>query len=314
MTTGTDAPLIHVGLHKCGSTFLQNRIFADPKTGFRAPWGGMSNRAVTDFAVCEPLAFDPERLKAIYAESDPGPGADGTGQVPVISHEALSSRPFNGQYYAPDVAGRLHKVFPNARILIIFREQASILRSLHVQHVRTGGRQDLRTFLGTGKEPEGWQPMIALTFFEYDRMIRMYRDFFGADRVLALPLELLQRDPAAFSARLFGFVDLPDPGIDPAERVNSAWQPPLTEFYRRTNGVISRNPLNTGDGFLYRFRERAMWALSNRLPRKLGKAATDRDKAFLKSRLGEHFAPSNARTAELTGLDLGALGYQLPES
>ncbi|AVL55127.1 hypothetical protein CEP88_20210 (plasmid) [Roseobacter denitrificans] len=174
--------LVHVGLHKCGSTWLQKEIFCRPDYGFTAPWGAMSHRAVTEFVALDPLCFDPAITRAKFDDALRDGPAD--APVAVISHEALSSRPHHGMYYAPGVADRLHQTFPQAKVLLIFREQASIIYSLYGEHIRNGGRHSFAQFIGTGNEPPGWTALCRLSFFEYDRLLQMYQDVFGAEHVL----------------------------------------------------------------------------------------------------------------------------------
>ncbi len=154
--------LIHVGLHKTGTTWLQDRVFVNNKLGFDSPWGPMASPAVAEFMLVDPLSFD---AKATLARL--GPDVDASrakGYIPVLSHEGLSSRPVRGTYYAPTVAGRLHEVFPNARIVIGIREQKGMILSLYRQFVRNGGVYSLKQFIGTGNEPAAGRPCAGSSF------------------------------------------------------------------------------------------------------------------------------------------------------
>ncbi|WP_371158462.1 hypothetical protein [Jannaschia sp. 2305UL9-9] len=139
-------------------------MFDNADVGFSSPWGNIASAAISEFVAIDPLAFDPvatrNRLESVANLSE-----GTTNHTIIVSHEALSSRPFSGEYYAPQVAGRVLDVFPDASILVIFREQVSLIHSLYSQHLRTGGRLTLEEFIGTGDEPAGFSGMCQLSFF-----------------------------------------------------------------------------------------------------------------------------------------------------
>lgn len=299
--------LIHVGLHKCGSTWLQKQLFCRPDYGFSAPWGAMSHRAVTEFAALDPLCFDAAVSRAAFDAALHADRSD--APVAVISHEALSSRPHHGKYYAPYVADRLHQTFPRAKVLLIFREQTSIIYSLYGEYVRNGGQHSFEQFIGTGKEPPGWAPLCRLSFFEYDRLLQMYQDVFGAEHVLALPLELLKADPDAFTGRIFRFLDLPVQRPDTVRKSNTGWGALTVEGYRLTNGLVRMNPLGPSASWLFRARAALTRRLDRFVPRGWHMKLERRRRDALNARIGDTFMHSNARMAQMVDIDLTALGY-----
>lgn len=146
MADPTEPPLevlLHVGLHKTGTTWLQRRFFDERSIGFRLPLHrGRDVKAalITPF----PLDFDPAaaaaRLIPLLRE-----GGDGT--LPVISDERLSGNPHAGAYDRKEIAERLRAVFPGARVLVVIREQRSMIRSTYKQYVRMGGPNALDEYL-----------------------------------------------------------------------------------------------------------------------------------------------------------------------
>lgn len=314
--TGTEAidfdsapVLLHVGLHKCASTWLQDNMFGDPEIGFAAPWGRMAGIAVTEFVTIDPLAFDAgtarDRLRAAA-----GPVAEGL--MPVVSHEALSSRPHHGRYYAPYVAERLRATFGNARLLLIFREQKALIRSLYGEYLRNGGRVTLREFIGTGTEPPGFTGLCELSFFEFDRLVAMYRAVFGAERVLALPLEMLSRAPEDFVARICAFAGRNVKPLPTERKVNTAWGPVTYDILRHSNAVVRGDALKPRTGRVFRLRRKALNGIDRVIPSGLQARTGDRQKAMIAARVGDRYRDSNARLAELLALDLKAWGYDCP--
>lgn len=306
----TMAPiLIHVGLHKCASTWLQNTLFSRDDLGFVAPWGTMSHSAVTEFVTVDPLDFDPgTAARNLRNAADAKTIEHGRG-IRILSHEALSSRPHHGQYYAPTVAERLHRVFPTAKILLVFREQSSIIQSLYGEHVRNGGRNRLTEFVGNGKEPPGWSPLCRLPFFRYDRLIAMYAELFGAENVLALPMEMLRADSETFMSRIFRFAGLPPAAVETDRVANRGWSVLTIEAVRRSNGIVRKNPLGDSSGRLYAARQFIASRADRVIPAKLQAAWGASQKEAIRDRIAGYFQESNLRVSQMTGFDLQALGY-----
>jgi hypothetical protein len=236
-------------------------------------------------------------------------GAADRGRVAVLSDERLSGSPHAGGFDSAEVAERLARVFPAARVLIVIREQRSAVFSVYQQYVRDGGAASLLKYLEPRRTAE--VPQFRWQHFEYHRLVEHYQALFGRARVLVLPFELLRGDAAAFLARIADFTGLPSRSLPtyPPEYFSLSV---LTTLCKRWfNRVFVRNALNPSALFYVKDHERrfelldrvllSTWSrpLELRWRRQLERAATGR------------FDSSNARTAAATGLDLGSLGYPL---
>src|SRR3546814_8368538 len=93
------------------------------------------------------------------------------------------------------IADRLRETFPDARILIVIREQRALIRSMYSQHITDGGTGTLGRFLNRPEPGLGRKPWFDPEVYAFDRLIAYYCGLFGAERVLALPFELLAREP-----------------------------------------------------------------------------------------------------------------------
>ena len=299
--------LLHLGLHKCASTWLQKNVFSRGDLGIASPWNDMAHLAVTEFVDVDPLCFDAAALRQKF--DDACADLTDTPKVLTVSHEALSSRPHHGRYHAPHVADRLKAVFPSGKVLLIFREQSSIITSLYGEYIRNGGRNSFAEFVGTGDEPGGWAPLCKMSFFEYDRLIKMYQQVFGAENVLALPLELLRNAPKTFTQRLFDFMGVADPDLQTDQKTNAGWSPLTFEIYRRTNGFVRKNPLGPNHGRLYNVRQFIAWRLDRILPSSWSTRIKKKHSAILTARVEGRFERSNAEVSEMIGIDLKELGY-----
>jgi hypothetical protein len=301
--------LIHVGLHKTGTTWLQDRVFVNNKLGFESPWGPMASPAVAEFMLVDPLSFDAQAtLNRLGPNVD---AARGKGYIPVLSHEGLSSRPVRGTYYAPTVAKRLKEVFPEARVVIGIREQTGMILSLYRQFVRNGGVYSLKQFVGTGSEPQGWSPLCRLDFFHYDRFVRLYQDLFGEDNVLVQPLELLRDDEALYLRRLLNFAGSSgDPqDLTQAGASNVGWGGQTLELFRFFSRFAVRNPLGPKQPWSVRNAQRVCYKIDGVIPKSRHKKIEARWKSYITERCTGRFEESNSTLAKMTDLDLGEMGY-----
>ena len=61
------------------------------------------------------------------------------GLVPVLSNEEFSGNPHSGSYQSLENARRLHRIFPEAKVLIVIRRQVDQILSSYKQYVSRGG-------------------------------------------------------------------------------------------------------------------------------------------------------------------------------
>jgi hypothetical protein len=222
--------------------------------------------------------------------------------VPVLSAERLCGDMLYGAYDSARIARRLADTFPEARVLVVFREQRQMILSSYRQYVSTGGLLSLEDYLQPPRPryPHPWP--FSPVHFEYDRLIALYRELFDEARVLALPYELFRRDPQEFVVP-FTFVE------------NPAW-PTTTLGARRRANILLGGRLNpwapldakAGLGGVLR---RSLRAVGSRAPDRVAASATRRLSMTVEAAVGDRYRESNRRTAELTGIDLATFGYAL---
>ena len=297
-------PLLHIGYHKTGTTWLQRYVFGDPGAGFSQMSGAQRLIAVNAFD------FRPKRIRKQMERKMSQ--AQTQGLVPVLSSERLSGEPHFGGYDSELIADRLAAVFPNARILIVVREQTGMFLSIYKEYIRRGGAASLRQYLATPTDGY-WLPQFRFEFLEYHRLIRYYQDLFGAESVKVLPYELLQTQPGTFLGQIGEFLSVrpAHPQVRPVNVSLSAFALALKRHANRY--FVLDGPVNPAPPFDFP----ASNALLERLCRMLDArvAVSLRDRQERRWRLdaarevGTRYAKSNALTAELTGLDLRAFGY-----
>jgi len=312
--------LVHVGFHKTATNWLQAVFFGDPATGYR--WLGKRplthpvHRLVRD----RPVEFD---AAAVQAEFEPlVADARAADLVPVVSFPRLSGHPYSGGYDSKEIADRVQAVFPEARILIVIREQRSMIVSTCKQYVSAGGLSTPGQLL-TRTRAQTWRvPGFDLAHFEYDRLIRYYRSLYGPEAVLVLAYEQFVRDGRGFISAIARFAGRPVSdelldGLPYGQRSNQALSALAAAATRPLNRLGPRSDLNPAP----LFESRVVFGLAKALRgsdlpsapplRPLAARSERRLRRAVEEAVGERYVESNRATRELTGLDLAAYGWMV---
>jgi hypothetical protein len=318
--------LIHIGYHKAGSTWLQAHLFDNSEVGFANPYRRSTVREV--LLPVNPFDFDPDQARRAFAK--PTARARDAGLVPVLTTENLVGHPTSGGYNRKEAADRLASVFPDARILVVIREQRAMIVSSYKQYVRKGGAARPERYVRPVKRQGLKEPLFNLDYFLYDELIAYYRGLFGENSVLALPYELFAADPYDFTRRIVEFAganagDRALADLDYGERENPSSSALGLGVIRPLNGLLvgyrGEPPAVSLPGGLQRrvrpgrrIREQLLPLLDRRLPGRRKAAAERRLRDAVGEAIGEHYAESNGRTAGMIGFDLASYGYQVGRS
>src|SRR5581483_8855702 len=239
------APLIHIGYHKTGTKWLRGGLFLNRAGGYH--WIDKDTPAIRGLVRTHPLEWDAE---ATRRELEPHLAqAEQRGLQPVVCWGRLAGQAFSGGYDTKEIADRLKAVFPDGRIVVVIREQRSMIVSTYKQYVKAGGPAPIEDFLEPGSD-QGWRiPLFAFEYFEYHRLLGYYRTLFGADNVLALPYEQLVRDRRGFLTEIGEFAGHPVPEqvlgeMSDAKRRNPAQSALVLGATRVLNRFGPRSELN----------------------------------------------------------------------
>jgi hypothetical protein len=299
-------PTIHIGYHRTGSTFLQERVFPLLPVNrlIKPELDGLFGSA----------RFDPSELRADLrrqAELDPD-------RPTVISSELLSGTPEGGPAERRlQTADRLHAAFGSAKILVVIRRQVDYVLSIYAYRVLLRGldSRSLDRYLAD-------HAPSLLPALQYDTLVQRYIDLFGRDRVLVLPFELLAAESAGFIDAIARFIGVDPPAI-PNRRVNESTRNAMVVAINRvlnlpldrSLGALKRNHTIAHETYLeiarpyFAAKERVINPLLRRL---LGsRGGTLRMSTAWADRVAAAVADSNRRLIELTGLDLARHGYSI---
>lgn len=313
-------PIIHIGYNKTGSTWLQEEVFPLETLGFQSFLSIEDREHIYRSIVRQhAMTFDPQPILNYYEQALAKTA--NKDLVPIFSNERLSGDPHSAGYDTKELADRLHRMWPEARIILVIREQKSMLLSTYKQYIRAGGPRSLRSYFSPPERGSRRVPMFAFEYFAYDSLIRYYQSLFGKERVLVLPYEQLRKAPQAFVASILTFSGLP---ADPEQlrtlgfkrKINAGYGPITLRLKRQINRIFIDNGLNPGAWVALPYgAERRIVALLQQLDRLLPKAwrqgSEQRMKQFIAQSVKGRYATSNQQVEQLTGLDLGAFGYDL---
>lgn len=302
-----DRIIVHVGLHKTGTTFCQRSLFPQIEGAVLA-YEVAETHAVFLIPEIED-GTNPDAAPKIRVAIE---RAAGEGRPVIISDEALGGLPFHQKYHRGVAAQRIKAVFPNAKILLTIREQRAVIGSLYGQYLRYGYCSSLAEFLAQDGPNPAIAPVLDLNFYNYHRAARFYEGVFGAGNVAAVPMEQLLADPGGFVARLSALagaeMHLPAE-FDTGTRELPAWSKWARSYQRLANRFIPqdsrtlRKPSRFSPGSVANKIDQFTPGWARRRGKRRMAQAID-------AALGAHFAASNRSFSEAYGVDLAALGYR----
>lgn len=221
--------LIHVGLPKTGSTFLQHWFERHPQIAYAK--GGFAGYG--DIWKLPRLAAAPDpawRCRVTSAEQLSYP-------VDQPTEETLGPGSLRAAIEGQErVCDTLLELFPDAHLLVVTRGFAGVFHSSYSQYLREGGNLPAEELL-----PKLAHAAHYVGLYDYDRIAAMYRSRFG-ERVLVLPYEWLRDDRAAFLAAIAAPLGLDpfDPGPEP---INASLSLAQMRWYPRFARRFARIPV-----------------------------------------------------------------------
>ncbi len=212
---------VHVGLGRAASSFFQNKVWEEhsgikhyfrhkhsphhPEKKYSDQIRRLSPNVINWDKIQEHLSIDENNVPE--------------DKVPLVSYEGWSHP---SGVDGDRRARRVKKLYPNAKIIFIIRNQLSRLKSFYATACQKGlSKYNMKSFpslenwaLRAPQEAPvdsiiGWlNPIKALTI----DCLEDYYEVFGKDRLCVLPMEAIQDNPQFFADRIGGFM-----GVDPSE-------------------------------------------------------------------------------------------------
>lgn len=286
--------VVFLGNQRSGSTFLRSYFTHHPDIG----WTRRANAFIAagfDSAAYRAASFDGER-PSCYIDMYEGLGTallvgDARPWGEVGFEPGAPIDPALMQLDHVTIAQRIKDTVPEAKILLIIRNQIDWLRSDYLHHVNhlPPGRRRFRDYLAA---PEGKVILYAGLFHE---TIRVYREIFGAARVHVLLLEQMRDEQEQTLRRLCDFLALPFVSLPPTQSKRNRGKSYAAGWLARWGVRPGRMP-----GFMRGLKPLAL-RLLDRDPVRPADAGL----------LACFYAGINHHTARLLDIDLAKYGYAL---
>jgi hypothetical protein len=300
--------LVHAGLHKTGTTWVQQNIF---QTGARTYFRYSEDRALLRGTWAQPDYgdFDPVRAREHIIQ-----GLEGAADLPVVlSDEILAGLPFHHRFGQGIIMERIAQTFPDAKILITVREQTSLIYSAYGHYLRGGHTSSLDRFLAVpdAKKAQVWRSVLDRSYYDYERLHALYARHFGAGNVKIVPMEWMIDKAEDFISEMEGFTGHSWPQPSPAakdKRVNPAWTDlsrAYVRFANRFEDQDTRFARQQGRFSKSAIASKISRATPKSLDKRMKKDALDK----IRRAIGTDYAASNRALAQRTGIDLNRYGY-----
>ena len=304
--------LVHIGYHKTASSWLQANLFEGH--GFKKYFAQADIR--DRLILPRGFDFDASDLRAYYDSLVDG------DKVSVISNERLCGNPHSGGYDSKELADRLYASFPEAKVLIVVREQLSAILSTYIQYVRVGGPCSIEDYLAPPSRNQSVMPAFDFAHFDYLPLVKYYYEKFGREQVLVLPFELFKQDPADFCSQITDLVGLPQAQDLPyVQAANKRISSSSSIFLRQSNKLFAKTRLNPaasgkktvrtnkalgGEGGGYN----KIIALDALIPGFVHDFFDARLKRIIVQKVGDRYQASNQELAGLLDYNLASLDWK----
>lgn len=306
-------PLVHIGFPKALSSWMQKFLFK-PEQGFL----NVLDSLHTTISVIDPTPFRfDESLCIRFIEETLRKNPETHNLVPVCSAEALIGNHYCGGFNAKQNADRIKQLFPDARILLIVREQRQLMRSLYKTMIVWGMPHTIKRLLNP--RDASLAPQFNLDFLRFDLATAYYQQLFGRENVLVMPYEAFIEAPKQFTRQIFQHANCsPTAAFERLpwkKRVNKN-QPLASLYLQRLQNLLLSSPFNYAGPLASteeRVYQRIKRSKSNPLPAFTNNWFEDDFRQTVGSAFAGQFASSNSRLQQLTGLDLAAYGYEISD-
>ena len=279
--------VIHIGYPKAASTFIEQFLKNHPEV--TTDHNRVTDLLLSSLTTCRfVLAEKPASTKIHYSRDES------------IAESVCSvgeSMAWRKHWYVPNAwdrvkneiivdpaqaALRLHKVHPQAKVLILIREQADWLQSVY-KYAISQLPWNRRSFGDYCTTPSG---IVHLGAGHFDRTISAYLETFGSERICVLRFEDIYNKPKRFAAELCGFIGISERPL-PKRRENETHA--QIARIQRFFPLLEQLPRGVKNAL----KPRAM----RLIPGARGAILSSRDIRMLRS----FYAASNQRTEKLIG-------------
>lgn len=225
---------IHLGMHKTGTTYLQQNFFESYKneSGYFA-LRKHAHEFLRYTLFCGESRWNLDRARELLDMSLSNSGFNRDRMT--IVEEMLCGDPYMNAFNRRLVFQRLNMIFPKAKYILVLREQESMVQTLYLQYIKLGGSCSWNEFL-TNQGP----PLMFSwgEYLNYTSYVEEIHEAVGSERFLCTLYERMLDDPTTFLIRMSDFIGFkysPSTLLSAPRGTNPSLSPRTAAILRRTN-------------------------------------------------------------------------------
>jgi hypothetical protein len=205
---------LHIGYMKCASTFLQSRIFKkleqEGKVNYLGPYVSKEMRTIYKYlCTVDGFTYDEDYVMGLLRDQlKPGKN--------IISSEGMVGSLFYKAQNNIEIARRLKSLFPEAKVLVMVRNQYDLLISLYSHFIREGASISLHEFcryrdgdfMPIDHRFSIWDHSMTIDLLNFNNLVDYYASLFGRDQVMVLPMEIIFKHQTYLATQIQQFLEL----------------------------------------------------------------------------------------------------------
>lgn len=246
--------IVHLGMHKTASSFLQRRFFAmySEESGYvdvRSLLRDFRDYVLyeSDFSWSAEVAIDLFKRELMCVNRGLLEGG-----IITISDEVFCGYPYSDAVTRRRVVDRISEVFEDVRYILVLRNQEEMVKSIYLQYVKLGGCASFFDFV-SDKNPS--LSFSRGAYLDYGNYLNRLVELVGPERVLCLLYEDLRSDPVRVCSEIADFAGFSiDSRIESivGNKVNKSLSPRSANVLRLVNKLCKshRNPYQLLPRFL----------------------------------------------------------------
>lgn len=300
--------LFHIGFHKTATTWFQKNYFPkNPNIKLIS-----QNECHEYFVQKRSLYFSPEKTyfnikKDILSNL-------GEEKVVVFSDEEFSGNIHsggNGGFVSKEIADRIYNTFENknkVKIMIVIRNQFSMIESCYRQYIKVGGTKKINEYLFPPREDHR-RPMFSFDHFKYYDLIKYYKQKFGNENVKVCLFENFLQNKLEFIKKMENELDIPSDDInyDVNNKKNIGMTRSLLFINRLANKISTRSALNYEISIDIPKFSRLVYLLSNKLVDIYRPSKNSLLNLETQNYICEYFKDDNKKLAQITDYSIDTL-------
>jgi hypothetical protein len=185
--------ILHIGFNKCGTTFIENEFYRqhnEIEFSHLVDDLNFEEKFRKDFILADRITFNRENFISYFNDGLESLYKESKKSKKVLMYDAFSFT-YQKRFDRKTVLERIKKFFPEAKIVMMIRNQRSWLVSHYGQYVRAGGKINFYDFI----ESQLTNPYLDGDYIDWFPYIQTLHEIFGEENVHVILYEDINKSP-----------------------------------------------------------------------------------------------------------------------